>query len=197
MGLPLDLTGHKFGRLTALRRETTRTPYKNGIHYRAYWYCVCECGNEVRVLTGSLRDESTKSCGCLLREKALITCKSRAIHNLTDTPIHKSWQKMKERCLNENHMLYHRYGGRGITICKEWRDFTLFLRDMEDTWFPGATLDRIDSNGHYEKNNCQWLSRADNSAKKCFYYEYKGKQMSLREIAEDVGIPYKTLKARS
>lgn len=93
-------------------------------------------------------------------------------HGLTDGgnyrhPVYLSWQNMKARCLNKKHIKYHRYGGRGITICEEWLTMSKFADwAFNNGWKEGLTIDRIDNNGNYEPKNCQWISKKLNSRKK-------------------------------
>lgn len=93
-------------------------------------------------------------------------------HGLTDGgsyrhPVYTAWQNMKARCLNTANAKYHRYGGRGVTICPEWLDSATFAAwAFANGWAKGLTLDRIENDGNYEPNNCQWLTRSRNSRKK-------------------------------
>ncbi len=80
-------------------------------------------------------------------------------------PIKNSWRSMISRCKNPNHIHFKYYGGRNIKVCDRWLVFELFYEDMESTWFPGATIDRIDNDGDYTLENCQWLSLKDNVKK--------------------------------
>lgn len=83
-------------------------------------------------------------------------------HGLLNT-----WQNMKARCLNPNHPKYHRYGGRGIKVCEDWIDSNGFIDWAYSTgWEEGMTIDRIDNDGDYCPENCQWLSHSANSRKK-------------------------------
>jgi hypothetical protein len=76
----------------------------------------------------------------------------------------RSWTCMKQRCLNANCSKYQVYGGRGITICNEWLKFENFYRDMGDRP-AGYSIDRINNDGNYEKDNCRWVSISTNSHK--------------------------------
>ena len=77
-----------------------------------------------------------------------------------------AWCNLRRRCTNSGWHAYKRYGGRGITYSQDWVHFKNFERDMEPTWFPGATLDRIDNDGNYCKENCRWITRKESSRKK-------------------------------
>ena len=81
--------------------------------------------------------------------------------------IYNSWQNMKGRCLRPKHPKYHRYGGRGITVCKDWLDIKVFYSwAMSNGWKKGLTIDRIDNDGNYCPENCRWISLSENSRKK-------------------------------
>lgn len=115
----LDLTGIKHGRLTPVERIGKTS------HGVALWRCVCECGRETITQQGSLRNGRAKSCGCYAQEKRLTHGRSR-----TSDPTYQSWNHMKDRCRNKNHVAYPRYGGAGVTVCDRWLDFDNFVADM-------------------------------------------------------------------
>lgn len=115
----------------------------------------CSCGELVvrrmrHVLSGAI-----KSCGCYRREDSARKGRACFKHGSHKNPTYKSWVSMMTRCYNKNHEAYHRYGGRGITVCDRWFDFFNFLDDMGDRP-AGRTLDRKNNDLGYSKANCKW-----------------------------------------
>ena len=82
-------------------------------------------------------------------------------HGMSITPEHKAWKNMKQRCLNPNNKRYSDYGGRGITICDRWLNLDNFLADMGSRPTAKHSLDRIDNDGDYQKDNCKWSTRVE------------------------------------
>ena len=107
-----DITGQRFGRLVALNFAHKR---KNII----YWNCICDCGNETIVQGALLRRGHTQSCGCLQKER---TIKAKTKHSLSNHRLSMVWSDIKDRCLNKKGKRFQDYGGRGITICDEWKN---------------------------------------------------------------------------
>lgn len=150
MGKFVDLTGMSFNRLTVIEM-CDREPGK-----RIHWLCKCICGNYCLVPSNPLKNGRTKSCGCLAND---LTSARTKTHGMTGTRIYKQWKDMVSRCFNKNRSDFKYYGGRDITVCREWSDsFETFYKDMGEP--PnGYTLDRINVNGNYEPSNCIWASR--------------------------------------
>lgn len=159
-----DLTGKRFGRLLVLEYSHTNA------HREPYWVCQCDCGNRVTTRGANLKNGQTQSCGCLRRERA---SEANKIHGMRFTRIHGVWSGMIERCENPKHKGYKSYGGRGITVCDEWRkDFVSFKNWAytngydEKAEYGQCTLDRIDVNGNYSPDNCRWVSMAEQNKNK-------------------------------
>lgn len=177
----IDMTGKKYGRLTVLEKAY----YANR---NVYWKCLCDCGN-VTIKKGILiRLGKTASCGCLHKE--FVGSLNRT-HGMGKTKINYVWLDMKARCLNPNHKRYKDYGGRGITIQKEWQDFLGFYNDMKDTYREGLTIDRIDNNKGYSKENCRWVSMVtqNNNKRNSAYETVDGITATRSELADLYGVP--------
>src|SRR4029077_5417475 len=116
------------------------------------------CGNETIVFVAYLRSGHTKSCGCLARET---TSQRNFTHGEGHTRLYKIWGGIKQRCTNPEVAFFHRYGGRGVTLCAEWHDFVPF-RDwaISQGYADHLSIDRINNDGNYQPDNCRWVSQA-------------------------------------
>ena len=117
---------------------------------------------------------------------------------MTRTRTFKSWEGMKQRCLNPRAPDYARYGGRGIRVNEAWAEsFETFLRDMGERPV-GLTLDRMDVNGNYEPGNCRWatLSRQQRNRRDTVSLTFAGQTLSVADWADDLGIKPKLIRER-
>jgi hypothetical protein len=162
------------------------------------WRCLCECGATVESLAKAVRSGNTKSCGCLKRDRTIARNIANSAHGLTGSRAHTAWINMRERCLNPKHDSYHRYGGRGIGICKPWLEsFTNFLDDMGHPP-SGMSLDRIDVNGDYEPGNCRWATSEEqaNNRDNNRCLEFGGKKQTVAQWARELGASRAALRYR-
>ena len=102
------------------------------------------------------------------------------------TPTYRSWESMRQRCNNKNATMYHRYGGRGISVCPRWNSFANFLEDMGERP-SGATLDRVDNDAGYRKENCKWSTRKEQADNRADRFEVVP-GLSAGDFARQVGI---------
>lgn len=152
-----DLLGQQFGRLYVLR-ECGRDN-----HGRAKWLCRCDCGTLKAIRSQSLIRQHTMSCGCFHRDRAKAAATKHG-HALSGTYV--SWERMIARCTYPKNNRFHRYGGRGISVCGRWRKFENFLADMGDRP-PGLSIDRRNNDGNYEPSNCKWSTPKEQAANRC------------------------------
>lgn len=190
-----DYIGRKFGRLLiiGIGNHKRRTSGKK----IAVVICKCDCGNEKEVQLQALQVGTTKSCGCYKME---INNLPPPKHGLSRHPLYANWFSMIDRCTNPKNEGYHRYGGRGISVCDEWASsFKKFIEwGMQNGYKKGLQLDRIDNNGNYSPENCRFVTVKENSKNRRnnLMYSYKGETKMLIDWAEQVGLKYTTLYMR-
>lgn len=134
-----------------------------------YVLCECDCGNIRLVQYLAIKSGASKSCGCLRGEL-------QTKHDLSHSRFYHIWANMKQRCNNEKHIAYYKYGGRGIKVCKGWSVFNNFKKDMYRSYLKhiaefgekNTSIDRINNNGNYRPKNCKWstMKEQNNNTRK-------------------------------
>lgn len=185
IGKFIDLTGQKFNKLTPIK-------YLG----KSKWLCKCDCGNVTEVQRGHLQNGHTKSCGCLTHKPN----KNNLKHGLCNTRLYNIYRGMKQRCYYDKHSHYKDYGGRGITICKEWlHDFQAFYDwSVTHGYDDNLTIDRVDNNKGYSPDNCRFVSNFEqqNNRRDNVYLTYDNKTLSIRDWAKELNVNVKTLYTR-
>jgi len=188
MGIAHDIAGQRFGLLVAI--EIDQSFNKTG-HYRGNkWVCRCDCGKIKSCLITNLRRGLSTSCGCNRKGKHMT-------HGLRHSRSYNSWHSMIRRCENKDAAYYHRYGGRGISVCERWHSFELFYEDMGERP-EGTSLDRKDNNKGYYKENCRWGTEAEqrSNTSRSRRIDYMGEVKTITEWSKITGINVKTIEGR-
>ena len=188
----LNLKGQRFGKLIVVEPALNKGKLTS-------WKCKCDCGNEAIVYTNNLRRGHTTSCGCFkfaTRNKT---------HGYRKTRLYKVWCDIKTRCYNPNNFDYPRYGGRGITMCNEWKDDFVAFHDWAiDTGYDKnaprgqCTLDRIDVNGNYCPENCRWIDieQQQNNRRDNVLIEYNGEIKTMAQWSKYLNLSYEMIRQR-
>ncbi len=188
MGLFIDLTGQRFGRLHSLSLAG-----KNK-HGQLMWHCQCDCGESCVSLGFVMRKGEKQSCGCLQREA---TASVNLSHGMAGTPIYAIYRSMMQRCYDQNSTAYDRYGARGINVCEKWQTFEGFYEDMGDKP-DGMSLERKDNDGDYCPENVVWATAKQqaNNTRGNRVLEYCGRKQTMTQWAEEFGLKPQTVWAR-
>lgn len=179
----INIAGQKFSNLTAVSPTDQRSDH------RIVWEFLCDCGGLCRATASAVKRGDKTSCGCM-------TSANRSTHGHSSHPLFQTWGAMLKRCHDPEYVAYPNYGARGITVCWEWRkSFDIFVADMGERP-PGMTLDRIDNDAGYSKENCRWASiqTQANNRRSNIVVLYDGTKSTMAQFARNQGEKYKRLK---
>lgn len=181
----VDLTGKRLNRWLVLSLSSSGRTVK--------WLCRCDCGKEKRVRGQHLKNGASRSCGCYAVDN------HPTKHNATGTPEFMAWTSIKQRCGNIKNPSYKNYGGRGIKVCAEWEDsFSLFISDVGKRPSDKYSIDRIDNDKGYNKDNCKWSLRSEQNRnhRRNRWITYNGETLCITDWAKKIGITQHALQAR-
>lgn len=174
---------------------------------KKYWQCKCTlCGSERKVVGADVRSGRSKSCGCTRSANMAQAAKDKnTTHGRSDKTEQIIWSDMKRRCYSKNRPDYQRYGARGIKVCERWlvgdgvnSGLYCFIQDMGMRPSRNHTLDRLDNDGDYTKDNCRWATREEQNYNKrnTFKFFAFGKEFTLSEASKAYGIKEGTIYQR-
>ena len=194
----IDLTGQIFNGVQVVSRADDKTS-SAGRTFTA-WSCVCKCGKPFTTITNSLMSGKTKSCGCSRIGNPGTTKhgQSGGGRRGVRSKEYRAWAHMNERCNNPNHKNFAHYGGRGISVCDRWKEFSLFLSDMGSAPTPQHTLDRIDNDKNYSPDNCRWATQTEQvrNRRNTKLVTCDGVTLPVQEWSEKVGVRVGLIKDR-
>lgn len=182
-----NIENQKFGRLTAIRFDD------GSVGNKPKWVCLCDCGNEKSILYYNLLKGNTISCGCAHTDmmKAKFTKHGERVGRKMSVE-YSAWHRMKQRCYDETHKDYPKWGGRGIKVCGRWLEsFDNFLLDVGRRPSSNHSLDRYPNNdGNYEPGNFRWATKKEQAVNRrsTKWYEYNGEKKMLKDWAETFGV---------
>lgn len=171
-----DLEGKTFGKLTALK------PIGYDKQRYMLWECKCSCGNTKIIRSSHLIHGRIKSCGCI----------SKKANGFARNRIYRIWKGILARCFNEKDPNYRRYGGKGRTVCNEWKkDFMSFYKwSVNNGYRDNLSIDRINNKGNYEPSNCRWATAREqsNNTSQNVFISFRGQKLTKAQWARKIGI---------
>lgn len=184
----IDLSGQRYGKLVVIERTDDRRT--EGGQSIIHWTCLCDCGVIKAIRGTSLKIGRTSSCGCLHKELA---SEARTTHGKSKKRVYRIYHHMKERCYSPKDKRFSDYGGRGIAICREWKDSfeSFYSWAMDNGYQDDLSIDRIDNDGNYEPSNCRWVTSIEQGRNKrtTRNLTLNGETKALSGWAEQYGIP--------
>lgn len=189
-----DLSGQRFGHLVVLEFD-----HKDTKSRKRFWKCKCDCGKNCIVYQNHLKSGHTKSCGCLHSTKNINVTHGCCRRTVPKKRIYKIWIGMKNRCFNKNNQAYNKYGGRGITVCEEWLDFSKFKEwSFKHGYSDNLTIDRIDVNGNYCPENCRWVNEIiqANNRRSSIYLTVDNETHTISEWTKIYNLPRGLISSR-
>ena len=198
MGRANNLIGQRFSRLVVID-SAGKDARSNTL-----WLCKCDCGN-TKVIRGSkLKSGEIKSCGCaqhvFTEERCKHISESKVKHGLSGDRLYYIYNNMIRRCYDKSSAKYQNYGGRGITVCDEWRNDkqTFFGWAFNNGYSEDLTIDRIDVNGNYCPENCRWSTQKDqaNNRTSNHFITFNGETHTIAEWSDITGIQIQTIHKR-
>lgn len=190
MGRRLELTGKVFWRLTVVKFDSI---YAKGVKRLSKWLCRCACGKECLVLWGDLTSWNTNSCWCYMVDRIKET---NSTHKMSKTPLYGVYASIRQRCADVNCKSYPDYGWRGIAC--ERSSYEDFEKDMWDWYKRWLTIDRINNDGNYCKENCRRVDRfvQNNNTRRNTFLEYDWLRLTISQRARKIWVKRNTLSAR-
>ncbi len=185
-----DLSGKRFGKLKVIELDRI-------VKGHSYWIVECECGKRKSIRGDTLK--TVTSCGCIKKHQDIINLGIKNNHKMTHHPVYNTWHHMIDRCKNPKAKFYKDYGGRGIKVCKEWRDIKAFAKWADENGYAkGLTIERKDVNGNYCPENCCWITAKEQAKNKrnTIYIIYENKEVSLQDKAKELGVSIDTVRSR-
>lgn len=190
----INMVGKRFEGCVVISREGSNKDKK------ATWRCVCKCGKEFVTTGKSIRLKLIKSCGCLKISRIKEVGFKNKTHGETKTRLYNIWHGMKKRCRTKSDTSFKYYGGKGISVCDEWESSYEVFRDWANAngYEDNLTLDRLDNNGDYSPENCKWSDLYEQARNRSnnVRVDFKGENMTLSQVAENLGISTSLLQYR-
>ena len=181
-----DISGNKINSWNVLKYS-----HKNKRN-SAMYICQCECG-EIKIIEGTtLTNNRSNSCGCKKNYNIKHGMSNKNNKNEIERKLYRKWEAIKQRCYNSKNISYKNYGALGVKVCKDWLDdfYNFYKWSIKSGYEVGLTIDRIDSNGDYEPDNCRFLTHSEqqNNKKHHHYVTYNGETKNVSQWEKHLGI---------